>query len=429
MKKRTLKKISFYSIFQSAILTTKYFFQNTLLSYSSSCSFDFLFSAIPILVLVVAVLVKILHTSPSTIKAIFHIIPELEDYVSPEKIIEYFEGANFFNPFVIFLMLFIIWMARKFFASIFASTKHIIHTRQKRKVVLNQILSLVFEIITIFTVIGLILVFFALEAILTLPFFQKIPQLKFIFNGFLSSNFISFLPNILIFVIITILYLGSSGTKPGFALCATSSFLCTLTFWIFRTCLHLFRNVSRYNLLYGVLSQVVILMMDIFFFFAFFLFFAQFIFVFQFLDELIFGELYLNSKKINSRFENYFFQKFFLSPELYHSKYSKIKYLKKNEIFLEKGVIPKDVFYISKGTVEISSEETGYKKFYSRGDFFCEVNCIFNQNIEFDVKALSDCKIYSISKENFLFLIDKNSLVAQKVLEESNFYFSSDFNF
>ena len=98
-----LRKITFATIFQSLFLTVKYYLQNGLFSYASACSFDFLFSVVPLLMMVVSVLVRVLHASEGAIEALFKTVPELENYISPESIL----SLQLLFPALIFLMLFL----------------------------------------------------------------------------------------------------------------------------------------------------------------------------------------------------------------------------------------------------------------------------------------------------------------------------------
>ena len=282
-KKRAVTLVTFA---QSVFLNIKLFIQNGLLSYSSACSFDLIFSVVPVLVMIILIAVRLLHASPELVDSICNAIPEVQKYFDTSRIISEFQNIKAFSTLEIILVFFIVWMARRLFASVFASMANIFHDQQKRRALFTQILVFLFELIFVSVVIAFIFAYMALKTIINLPFFQRFPQLNFIYDSFLNGRAIIYIPNILIFIVTTLMYKIGSGTKPKFSLCTLASLTCTLSFWIFRTVLHSFINVGRYNLIYGVLGNVIILLMDIFFFFTFFLFFAQYIFVCQFFDVL-----------------------------------------------------------------------------------------------------------------------------------------------
>ncbi|WP_407428326.1 YhjD/YihY/BrkB family envelope integrity protein, partial [Treponema sp.] len=243
MSSRTPRKITFVTFSQSIFLTTKYFLQNRLLSFAGSCAFSFLFSVIPLFMMVVMVLVRILHASPNTVTAIINAIPELERYFNSQKIIESVQSIRAVTSFEIVALIFIIWMARRFFASIFDSMQNIFHTQTQRKAAFNQILTFVTELSIVLIASAVIFSYISLQTISSVDYLKKIPQFSFISKGLLSGELLKILPNFLIFLVITVLYKSAAGTKPKFWLCFASSFLCTFSFWVFRLLMNIFLNV------------------------------------------------------------------------------------------------------------------------------------------------------------------------------------------
>lgn len=149
MNNKTPRKLTFITFSQSIFLTTKYFLQNRLLSFAGSCAFSFLFSVIPLFIMVIMVLVRFLHASPNTISSIISALPALEKYLNSDFVIKSVQSIRTVSSFEIIAGLFILWMARRFFASIFDSMQNIFHTQVKRKALLNQILTFSTEIIIV----------------------------------------------------------------------------------------------------------------------------------------------------------------------------------------------------------------------------------------------------------------------------------------
>lgn len=420
-KKRAITHITFA---QSIFLNIKFFMKNQLLSYASACSFDFIFSIVPILIMIVLVAVRVLHASPELLEQLYALVPELKKYFNPIKVVTTFQNMRSFTPLELFLIIFILWMARRFFASILASLRNIFHDQQKHPPFINQILAFVFELIVVSIVISVVFLFMSIKTIIALPFFQQFPELSFIYDGFLSGKVLAYIPNLLIFLLITIIYKIAAGTRPPFSLCILAGFLCTMSFWVFRLVLHLFLNVNRYNLIYGVLGNAIILLMDIFFFFAFFLFFAQYIFVCQFFDELLLGELYLLPKKDDSiSFSSALRRTLFIRPDFLIARDTQVIYLSAGETIYKEGERDNFAYYIIKGSIKItrnSNDET----LCHRGDFFGELNCILSKPRSSTAKAVIDCQIIRIKGKTFRFLVKQNPAVAQKVLSQISSYFA-----
>mgnify|MGYP003571376903 CR=1 FL=1 len=421
MKKRAITLVTFA---QSIFLNLKFFLQNGLLSYASACSFDLIFSVVPVLLMIVLIAVRVLHASPELISTIYVVIPELKNYFNPDKVIASFSTIKKFSTLEIVLVFFIIWMARRFFASVFAALRNIFHDQQKRRALINQILVFVFELIFVSIVVFFIFAYMSVKTIINMPFFQRFPQLNFIYQSFLNGNALIYIPNILIFVAITLIYKIGAGTKPKFKLCFFSGISCTALFWVFRTILHSFINVSRYNLIYGVLGNVIILLMDIFFFFTFFLFFAQYIFICQFFDELLLGELYLLPKKEDSSFISRLKRKLFIQPDFLLANELALTYLTNGEKLYTIGDRDTFAYYIIKGAVKVTRSEYNEETVFHRGEFFGELNSILVKPRTSTASAVLDTQIVKIRGKNFRFLVKSNPAVAQKVLGQLSTYLS-----
>ena len=146
MKKRAVTIVTFA---QSVFLNLKLFFQNGLLSYSSACSFDLIFSVVPVLLMTILIAVRFLHASPELLTSIYSAIPELQKYFDPRSVISAFQTPKKFSTLEFLLLFFIVWMARRLFASVFAAMRNIFHDQQQRRALFNQILAFVFEFIFI----------------------------------------------------------------------------------------------------------------------------------------------------------------------------------------------------------------------------------------------------------------------------------------
>jgi membrane protein len=421
MKKRAVTLVTFA---QSIFLNLKFFIQNGLLSYASACSFDLIFSVVPVLLMIILIAVRVLHASPELISSLYLIVPELKDYFNPGKVISAFQNVKTFSTLEIVLVFFIVWMARRFFASVFAALRNIFHDQQKRRALTSQVLIFVFELIFVSIVVTFIFAYMSIKTIITQPFFQRFEQLNFIYQSFLNGKALSYIPNVLFFIVSCLIYKIGAGTKPKLFLCIAGGAMCTGTFWVFRTVLHSFINVSRYNLIYGVLSNVILLLMDIFFFFVFFLFFAQYIFTCQFFDELLLGELYLLPKKEGSTFIQRLKRSLFIRPDFLLANELALTYMTSGEKLYTVGDRDTFAYYILKGAVKVTRSEYSEEMLYHRGDFFGELNCVLAKTRTSTAAAVIDTQIVKIRGKNFRFLVKSNPAVAQKVLSQLSTYLS-----
>ena len=427
MSKKKPRKITFVTFSQSIFLTIKYFFQNRLLSFAGSCAFSFLFSVIPLFIMIIMVLVRILHASPNMVSSIMSALPELQKYFDSDLIISSVQSIKTVTTFEIVAGLFIFWMARRFFASIFDSMQNIFHTQTRRRAVWNQVLAFLMEILIVIVISALIFAYISIHTISTLPIFKNIPQLSFFFNSFLSGDFIlKLLPNIMIFVALIPIYKTSAGTKPSFLLCTFNSLLCTFSFWGFRILLHFFLDVNQYTRIYGVLGHAIILFMDIFFFFVFFLIFAQIIYVMQFFDELLLGELYLLPKIEQKGLGANIKRSMFIRPDFLMAKdRESLLLFKPGDYIFHAGDKDNSAYYIIRGSVKFLEDENNPEKYKlaHRGAFFGEKECILNEERKLSAIAVLNTSIIKIESQRFRFLVHQNPEAARKVLRQISPYF------
>lgn len=423
---KTPRKFTFITFSQSIFLTAKYFLQNRLLSFAGACAFSFLFSVIPIFMLVVMVLIRVLHASPRTVSAIISAIPALEDYFNSDFVIQSVQSIRTISTFEIIALVFVLWMARRFFASIFDSMQNIFHTQNQRKAAITQFLTFFTEIIIVLLASAVFFIYMSFQTISSLTILKDIPQLQFLFNGNLSGQLIKLLPNFLIFIVVTVLFKTASGTKPGILLSLSISLLCTISFWTIRLIIHQFLNVSRYNLIYGVLGNVIILFMDIYFFFVFFLIFAQFMYVIQFFDEALLGELYLLPNIEQTGLGAEIKRAFFIRPDFLIAKNETNVFLyKPGDIIFQKGDSDNYAYYIINGSVKLLPDLDVPEVFglSHRGEFFGETSCVLDQQRNITAMAVISTRIIRIESEQFRFLLHQNPEAAKKLLRQISPFF------
>ncbi len=415
---------------QTIFLNIKFFLQNRLLSYACACSFNFLFSFIPVSMMITVILIRILHTTPEVAASLINMFPEIPEYIDTNSIIENVQATQHGLIVEVILGIFVFWMARRFFATTFDSLQNIFHTHTKRKAVMNQVLTLAVEVLLIFIVAMMIFIYVSMRAILDTPFitnmFKGIPQISFIFNGVIVSNFIEYFPNLLIFIALLTLYKLVPGTTPQTRICVIAALACTITFFTFRVLLHSFLNTSNYNMVYGVLSQIIITLMDIQFFFTFFLFFAQTIYVYQFFNEHLLAELYLLPKKQKVGLLSRTKMKLFIRPDYLIAIDANVMDLKKDEILYKPGDETEGAYYIVSG--RISEERNGEAEIMEQGDFFGDIGCIIKKPRNSTVKATENSRIIKIKADDFVRMAKKNSKAMRKIISKisSNFSFMDE---
>ena len=415
-------KITPITIAQTVYLVGRNYFRNSLISHARACSFAFLFSFIPIFMMITTVLIRILHASPETIVKIFKFIPELSPYFDAESVILAIQNTGGVHWFEILVGVFIFWAARGLFAAIFLGLKDIFHIAEEPRPVVRQLVMLIIEVAIVVLIAAIIFFLIMMQTISTLPIFNALNQKILPLTSFLSHYHLTSLPNILLFPVIVILYKMGTGTKIPFKLCFVDALLCNMTFWAFQLAMHTFIDYGRYMVIYGVLAKLLIVMLDVLIFFILFFFYAQLLFVYQFFDELLLGELYCLPKQNAKKLFHILRRILFIRPDYLMAKDVNMIHLKTNETIFMPDDTGTDAYYIARGTVK--ETRANGTSFYERGDFLGEASCVFEKKRETSAICMTDVDLVRIDSSTFQLAIAQNGDVAQKLLGQISTYFN-----
>ena len=421
-KEKKPRSITPVTVAQMVYLTAMNYGRNSLVSHARACSFGFLFSFIPILTMVAVVLIRILHASPDTVAKILAFAQEIGPYFNVQGIVDGLLTLKSVTFLEIIIGLFIFWITRGFFLSIFKGMQTIFHTKQRRQPFFTQLLIIIIEMAIIIVIAAIIFTLIIMQTIVQIPVLSSIAEKLSPLLTILSRYHINSLPNVLLFVVITILYKIGAESKPSLKLCLTSALLCDTIFWIFRQIMHTVINFTSYNIVYGVLAKLMVTMLDVFIFFVLFFIFAQFILIYQFFDEMLLGELYLLPKKDSDKLTAIMRRGLFIRPDFLIAKDANMIHLKNGEKIYEDGEKGTNAYYIVKGTViETRPDMT---KIHERGDFFGEVSCLLQKSRTGTAICDTDVEIVRIEGSSFQTLVEQNSAVARKALGQISSYFS-----
>ena len=421
------KKITFVTLGQSIYLSSKFFVKNNLVTYAGNSSLAFLFSFMPILMMIIVVLVKIFHTSPDLIFSLVDIQSIFAEPVKIKNLVDNLLNAENSGLITIITILFILWMAQRLFFSIVSGVRNIFHAstvkpiKKQRGKLLERLIIILGEIVLVVVVALLLTVSKSLkslienEAILTKILVPYFPQVIKVFLSKLFSILVNLFPFLFMFFLQAILLRLASGTKPKWKYCFLSSLNCTVLFWIVTVFFKLFLNITRYNLVYGVLSNLVITLLEIYIFFILFFLSAQLIFVKQFFKELLLSELYLLPSDDLNDIKSKIKRKLFIRPDKLISNENMHISLSAGEKIYSENDISDGLYYVAKGEILLSKEN--YEQTVLRGNFFGDYDCILEQNRVMTATATTDSMIIFISKEEFTRLLESNPEVSQKMLE------------
>lgn len=364
------------------------------------------------------ILLRVLRISPETIIEMININDIFNDTFQISRIIESVLSTKGFGIVECLLAISLLWMARRFFASLMSGVRCIFHERLKQQPVFYNLAIIVLEVLmVVFFVVIMIAIIAARSIYHFLPFQTKFPQ---IING-LHTILLAILPLALMFIIVVLCYHFTPGTKPKWRYCIFSSLLCTLSFSVFLKVFSFFLNMTRYNLVYGVLSNIIVLLLDVFTFFVLFLLFLQLVYVAEHFETLLLAELYLLTPTKTKNSFITLHQILFQKPDYFIFKNpSLVEYPPDTTIFRVNDEQP-DVFYIIQGDVKLLRKKGDLQ--VSQGEFFGEAACLMNEPRNQTAIALTKTVLIRIPGDVFLNMLDTSPAASRKALSFLSDYF------
>ena len=417
MKKNT--KSGLIHLSQIVYLTARGFFKNNLGMCASACTLGFIFSFIPLIMLILTTFIGILHASPAVLEGFSALVANITPVFDINGYINGLKHGFVINWVNFLLAVFVIWMARKMFLSIIQSLSKIFNTVAPARPVINQLLTFAGEVFIVVIVAAAFFAAFLTRQIFKLPVFERISSLSPILFSHLSNFLVNLVLYIIIFSMTVAAYKIGSGTKPRTRLCIVSALLCTVTFYIAITIISVFMNRANYNTIYGVLGNIIILLFEVYIFFNLFMVFAQMIFTVQFFHSNLLSELYLLPEKNPKNLDDILRRAIFITPSALMTQKNMEIFNPGQEIF-KNGETVDYVYYLVSGTIR--EERNDSEKTRSAGSFFGDLDFMIDANHRSAAAAISECKVIKIPGDDFSELLDKNPKAAVKAMSKLSRY-------
>ena len=416
------KKHSLVTGIQKLYLSIVFFFMNDMWSYASACAFGLLFSFVPVVMLVLVILIRIFHASTDSIESLFGSADIISNFLNLDSVADTISQIHSITNFEVILTITIIWMARRFFSSIIGSINRIFHTQVPLRPMLSQVVIMAAEAGMVIISSLIIILNVAFKTLTKLEIFQKLSEIFPILMSTFTERTVIYLPYVIIFVVVFICYKASSRSNPPTWTCLWCAAGCTAGFFVMQKFMGIFLNVNRYNMIYGVLSNIIVLLLEVFFFFVIFLSFAEFVFVSQYFDTLLLSEIYRLPDRDETGLISTLRRLLFIRPDYLLKSDENVMYMKKGDPIYSSGEDGKFMYYIVSGTVKLLKKNN--IAFVDSGSFFGEEAILMDGIRKEDAIAHTDLKMIKINEGKFYSILQKNPKVASKAMAKISKYFA-----
>lgn len=367
---------------QRLLLAFELFTRQEMANHAAAGAYGFLLSAIPAILVIIFISSRIFSSfDPYTI--LLPLEPFFEVFGGKEAILSFFS-----KPLAAFTGVFgiinLIWAARLFILSVQRGIRIVYADADKSGAIRNNILTFGMELLIIVAIV--LIISMSQIARTFLGALTWLPAAYFL-NLILKLAFHA-LPAITLWVFVFLTYARLPVNKPKVKTALFSSVICVATYVVLASLLALSLNAEKYGLLYGILGNLIIGLIKVYFFFWLYFYFAELCYTIDHFDSLLFARFY--ELKLKNEEAGSLEKKLFKNPERLFMRFA--KYYPSGSIIFNKGDTDKSIFYLHKGSVSI---------FLSLPDWSC--SDLYLKNPDFDWNTVTKEQASSEIKEGEFF--------------------------
>ncbi|MBN2874014.1 MAG: YihY/virulence factor BrkB family protein, partial [Spirochaetales bacterium] len=334
------------SLLQRILFSLEQFSRHEMANHAAAGAYAFLLSAAPAVLVIVylsslAVATLELGTTlviPSVLTPFLEIAGG-EDAVRAylDKPLSGFAGAfGFIN---------LIWAARLFIVSIQRGVRVVYADAAKTNPIRENALTFAVELVVIVAVVALIAMSQVARA--AIEAFDWAPAA--VFFGVAVRTAVLALPILALWLFVMLTYKNVPPRRPKLETASLTSVLCVLTYAGLGALLDLSLNTARYGLLYGILGNLIVGLIKVYFFFWLYFFYAELTYTLENFDSLLFARFHRvdSAEKPAGRLE----RALFAEPNRLFRRYAH-PYAAGQTIFA-RGDEDRSALYLYRGRVDI----------------------------------------------------------------------------
>jgi membrane protein len=403
--------------------------ENGLANHAAACAYGFLLSMAPMLLLVAFLIFFFFGSSPRSIIALIGTIPFLGNFFDEKWL-----SSDFFvisRPGISGLVsvFFIIWAGRILALAIQRGLKIVFPESKKRSPVKNALITLVIEISVIIFVFAVVISSrTAMRFYSLFDFSSRISILNFFTTHFGGQVAYITLLGIASYCV----YCFVPKNPPRKLSAFYGAIFCSLAYSCAVLVLAFILNRTRYNFLYGTFGNLIIILINVYFFFSFFFIGAQLAFVTDFYEAVLFSRLRrykikaAEKKKSSGFFNNLRYS--VLVYKAFHPSRSRLKKYfcsyKEGEIIFshdDKNEIVEKIFYLLEGEVEITVSSLdgneSYNSVINSDSFFGGMGYLISGDQAATVRAKSDVSVIALPPVLFEIILKYDNNLDRTLIE------------
>jgi len=407
-------------LLQRLFITLQFSGENSLANHAAACAYGFLLSAAPLLLIASFIIFHIFQVSNNSLVTLIKSVPFLEIVIDDQWLSDNFYSIMFpgLSGFVTIISFF--WAGRLLAVSLRRGLKTIFTGYRKRNPAFDTLVILAVELPAL--LLSLAVIFSSRAALRFYETFNFIPKNPLF--AFLTSELGYFIFTAITLGLVTYCAYRMIPANPPRRISAfLGGVFCIILYEIISMVLSILLGESRYNFLYGTLGSLIMLLINVYFFFLFFLMGGQFAYVSDYFESFLFIKMRkaridaANNAKISSVSKAV--NRLFLSVEGGLRKY--YRFHKKGEtIFFEKDKID-SIYYILEGEVEslVLSGSNNYTQIgiFGADSFFGEMGYMLSEGRSATIRAKTDISALALPTRIFEAVLKHDASLDRTIIE------------
>jgi len=401
-------------LLQRLMITVQLYGSNGLANHAAASAYGFLLSLAPMALIIAIIIFYVFKPSPGTISTLVGNIPLFAGTFDEQWL-----SSDFFTlakPGIsgVISVLSIFWATRILALSVQRGLKVVFPVEKSRNPLMNTLGIIVINIVVLFFI--LVAIVSSRTAMYFFRSFDFLPKLAIAerFFPIIALGFVSFFA-----------YLFIPANAPRKFSAVQGALFCSCAYWLTAMALEVIQDKARLNFIYGTLGNLIILLINVYFFFVFFFLGAQLTYIIDNFDALLFSRIKQNndtlalnaqSGKKPSRLN--------MSGLLFSARNNLSKYLRNynvHEIIMAQGDTENDIYYLVEGEVEVflapPKENDIPASILGVGSFFGEMGYLLSEARTATVRAKNNVSVFVLPPSLFETILKFDSNLDRDIIE------------
>jgi membrane protein len=404
----------FQLFLQKTILSVNFFLKNELLNHAGAAAFFFLLSVTPVFLLLLISFDRYLISFPDVSVNFFAFLKSINENLDKDLLVRIGLLNVKTTAIGIFSLINLLWAGRSILTSIQRGLGIIFSAEKIRTPLAMNIFS--FIILFFLLLLSVMATFISMG----LNFFQTFAADSFIVHALFQTLvpvIRRFVPLLVTFIVIFLSYRFIPPQRPKTVSSLIGALWCSLSIILLHMLLSKFFNVAQYNVIYGVLGSLILMVIWIYISFVLFFFFAEYTLVSDKIDILLLERLYIF--KLNQDIKEKKIEKFLFShPKRLFEKYAR-RY-QPGEILFRENDESTDIYFIYLGSIDIRRKFNENEKKIAtlkEGEVFGEMSYLLNENRSATAVAETESKLIVITPDIFEELLQANNTFSRNLIQ------------